>query len=127
MTSIWIVAILTSLVLVISILIERCFSILQILFKKSSVPKGAVEIDSNEHIYAHPDYVDQLQDHRQFGAETIYDALMHGLNIARDRPLFTFRQSSDQPFQSYTHKYALSFFLPNVNDFALISEKYCKS
>lgn len=109
MTSIWILGIFTSLVIVISALIERCFSIFQILFKRPLVPRGAVEIDSNEHIYAHPDCVDRLQDHRQFGAETIYDALLHGLKIARDRPLFTFRQSSDQPFQSYTHKYALGF------------------
>jgi hypothetical protein len=97
-------ATITGLVIVISTLIEFCFSFSQILFKKPLSPKGAVEIDANEHIYAHPDYTDQLQDHRSFGVETLYEAFLHGLKISRDRPLFSFRQSSDQPFKSYTYK-----------------------
>lgn len=104
MTSIVIVGILTSLVVLISTFIERFCSILQILFKKPLLPKSAVEIDSKEHIYAHPDCVNQLQDYRQFGVRTCYEAILHGLKIAKDRPLFAFRQSSNEPFQSYTHK-----------------------
>jgi len=98
------VATITGLVIAVSALIEFCFSFFQIIFKKPLSPKGAVEIDANEHIYAHPDYTDQLQDHRSFGAQTIYEALLNGLKISRDRPLFSFRQSSDQPFKSYTYK-----------------------
>ncbi len=97
-------AIITILVIAISVLIEYYFSFFQILFKKPLSPKGAVEIDANEHIYAHPDCTDQLQDIKSFGIQTIYEALLHGLKIAGDRPLFSFRQSSNQPFQSYTHK-----------------------
>jgi hypothetical protein len=104
MASIVIIGLITGLVIVISILIEYFFSLFQIIFKKSLSPKGAIEIDSNEHIYAHPDYTNRLQDHREFGAQTIYEALLHGLKIAGNRPLFSFRQSSDQPFQSYSHK-----------------------
>ncbi len=104
MASIVVVGIITGLVILISVLIEYFTSLLQIIFKKPLSPKGAVEIDSNEHIYAHPDYADRLQDHHQFGVQTIYEALLHGLKVAGNRPLFSFRQSSDQPFQSYSHK-----------------------
>ena len=41
--------------------------------------RGAVEIDSTEHSYVHPDYVDQLQDHRAFNMHTVYDAIEHGI------------------------------------------------
>ena len=105
MTSIVLIGFLTSLVVLISTFIERFCSIFQILFQKPLLPKGAVEINAEERIYAHPDCVNQLQDHRQFGVQTAYEAILHGLKIARDRPLFSFRQSSDQSFQSYTHKY----------------------
>ncbi len=104
MTSIVFAAIVTGLVIAISALIEFFFSFFQILLKKPVLPKSAVEIDPNEHIYAHPDYTHQLQDHRSFGVQTIYEVILHGLKIAADRPHFSFRQSSDQPFKSYTHK-----------------------
>jgi hypothetical protein len=104
MVSIGVIGLITGLVIGISVLIEYFFSLLEIIFKKPLLPKGAVEIDSNEHIYAHPDYTDRLQDHRDFGVETIYEALMHGLKIGGNRPLFSFRQASNQPFQSYSHK-----------------------
>ncbi len=104
MTSVIFVCITTGLVIAISALMEFCFSFLQIIFKKPLLPKGAVEIDPDEHIYAHPDYADRLLDHGSFGVKTIYEALLHGLEISRNRPLFSFRQSSDQPFQSYTHQ-----------------------
>jgi hypothetical protein len=96
--------IITALVITITVLIEYCFSFLQILFKKPLPPKGAVEIDATEHIYAHPDCVSQLQDPKSFGVQTIYEVLLHGLKIAGSRPLFSFRQSSNQPFKSYSHK-----------------------
>jgi hypothetical protein len=104
MTSILFAATITGLVIAIGVLIEFCFSFFKILLKKPLSPKGAVEIDPNEHIYSHPDYTDQLQDHRLFGVQTTYEALLHGLKIAGDRPLFSFRQSSDQSFKSYSHK-----------------------
>jgi hypothetical protein len=96
--------IITILVIAISILMEYCFSFFQILFKKPIPPKGAVEIDANEHIYAHPDYVDKLQDPSTFDVHTIYDVILHGLKNGGDRPQFSYRQSSDQPFKSYTYK-----------------------
>jgi hypothetical protein len=95
--------IITILVIAISILMEYCFSFFQILFKKPISPKGAVEIDPDEHIYAHPDYVDKLQDPSIFGVYTTYEALLHGLEIDGNRPLFSYRHSSDQPFKSYTY------------------------
>ncbi|CAF3706847.1 unnamed protein product [Adineta steineri] len=98
------VVIITVLVIIISILIEYCFSFFQILFKKPLSPKGAVEIDSNAHIYAHPDYTEKLQDPKVFGIKTIYEAILHGLKLAGDRPLFSTRQASNQPFKSHTHK-----------------------
>jgi hypothetical protein len=104
MASILFATIIGGLVLAIRVLIEFCFSFFQILFKKPLSPKGAVEIDTNEHIYAHPDYTDQLQDHRSFGVQTTHEAFLHGLKIAGNRPLFSFRQSSDQSFKSYSYK-----------------------
>lgn len=104
MASIIFAAIVTGLVMAISALSEFCFSVFEILFKKPLSPKSAVEIDTNEHIYAHPDWTDQLQDHRSFGIQTTHEAFLHGLKISGDRPLFSFRQSSDQPFKSYSYK-----------------------
>jgi hypothetical protein len=104
MTSIIFVAIITCLVTAISILIDFLFSCFQILFKKPLLPKGAIQIDTNQHIYAHPDYTHQLQDHYSFGVKTAYEAILHGFKIAANRPSISFRQSSDQPFKSYTHK-----------------------
>jgi len=94
----------TGLVIVISICLEYFCSILQIIKKKPHAPTGAVEIDANEHIYAHPKCVDKLQDHREFGVKTIFEAIENGLKLGGDRPHFSFRSSSDQPFQSYSHK-----------------------
>lgn len=104
MSSILFVSIITGLVITISILIEFFFSIFQIFFKKPLSPKGAVQIDATEHIYAHPDYAIKLEDHRAFGAKTTYEALLHGLKLSGDQPSISFRNSSDQPFQSYSHK-----------------------
>lgn len=66
--------------------------------------RGAIEIDRDEHIYVHPDYVKGLQDHQKFHLETGYDILEYGTKHYGDRPLFSFRSSSDEPFQSYTYK-----------------------
>ena len=66
--------------------------------------RGAVEIDATEHIYVHPDYVKELQDHRKFNLETAHDILEYGTKQFSDRPLFSFRSSSDEGFQSYTYK-----------------------
>jgi hypothetical protein len=98
------VAVITGLVIAISIFIERFFSLYQIIIKKPLLPKAAVEIDPVEHIYAHPDCTEQLQDHRDFGVKTVYEALLHGLRLGGDRPHFSYRTSSDQPFKSYSHK-----------------------
>jgi hypothetical protein len=97
-------AVITGVVIAISALIEFFFSLSQILFKKPVPPKGAVEIDANEHIYAHPDYVNQLQDSHAFDVQTIYEVLLRGLQKSGDRPQFSYRKSSDEPFKSYTYK-----------------------
>ncbi|CAF2518985.1 unnamed protein product [Rotaria sp. Silwood2] len=83
---------------------DYIFSLFQIIFKKPLPPTGAIEIDSKEHIYAHPDYVNELQDCSSFGVNTIYEVILHGLRLGGDRPQFSYRQSSDQPFKSYTYK-----------------------
>jgi hypothetical protein len=99
-----VVGITTGLVILISVLIEYFFQLFQIIFKKPLSPKGAVEIDPIEHIYAHPDYVDGLQDPQTFDVHTIYEVLQRGLRVSGDQPQFSYRYSSDQPFQSYTYK-----------------------
>ncbi len=104
MASTLFVAIVTGLVIAISVLIEYCFSLFKMLFKKPLPPKGAVEIDTNEHIYAHPDYADRLQDHRSFGVQTTYEAFLNGLKIDENGPFLSSRQSSNQSFKSYTYK-----------------------
>ncbi|CAF4380613.1 unnamed protein product, partial [Adineta steineri] len=38
------------------------------------------------------------------GIKTVYDAILHGIQLGGNRPHFSFRQSSDQPYKSYTHK-----------------------
>ncbi|CAF4862145.1 unnamed protein product [Rotaria sp. Silwood1] len=83
---------------------DYIFSLFQILFKKPLPPKSAVEVDPKEHIYAHPDYINGLEDLSSFGVRTIYEALLHGMQLGSDRPQFSYRQSSDQPFKSYTYK-----------------------
>ena len=98
------IAVITGLIIVISVFIEFFFSFFRIIIKKPLLPKAAVEIDPVEHIYAHPDCTEKLQDHREFGVETVYEALLHGLRRGGDRPHFSYRTSSDQPFKSYTHK-----------------------
>jgi hypothetical protein len=97
------ISIITGLVIFISVLIEFVFSFFTILFKKKLPPKGAVEIDVNEHIYAHPDYADHLQDPSTFDVNTIYEALLRGRRISPNRPHFSYRQSSNEPFKSYTY------------------------
>ena len=105
MTSFLFVGIVTGLVIAISVLIDYFVSIFDILFKKPIPTKGAVEIDPNEHIYAHPDSVGQSQDAIKFHVHTIYEGLLHGLQVGDGgRPQFSYRQSSDRPFQSYSYK-----------------------
>lgn len=98
------VAGITGLVIVITALIEHFFSIFEIIFKRPLPPRGAVEIDSNEHIYAHPDYADQLRDSRTFDVHTIYEALQRGLRLSRDKPQFSYRYASNEKFKSYTYR-----------------------
>ncbi|CAF1317846.1 unnamed protein product [Adineta steineri] len=104
MTSVIVIGIITCLVIGISTLFEYCFSLFRIIFNKVIIPTGAVEIDSKEHIYAHPDYTNGLLDLSSFGIKTVYDAILHGIQLGGNRPHFSFRQSSDQPYKSYTHK-----------------------
>ncbi|CAF0796736.1 unnamed protein product [Rotaria sp. Silwood1] len=104
MESIMSVAIITGLVIVISALMEHFFSLFQIIFKRPIPPTGAVEIDPKEHIYAHPKYTDRLLDTNTLDVKTIYEVLLHGIQLGPDRPQFSFRHSSDQPFKSYTYK-----------------------
>ena len=99
-----IAVIITVVVIAITALMEYLFSFFEILFKRPLSPKGAVEIDTVEHIYAHPDYTQQLQDPNSFDVKTVYDVLLRGQRINPDRPQFSYRSSSGQPFKSYTYK-----------------------
>ena len=96
--------IITIVVIVISFILQYCFSLLKILFKRPLPPKGAVEIDPIEHIYAHPDFTRQLKDPKTLDVTTVYDVLQRGLKLAANRPQFSFRSSSNEKFQSYTYK-----------------------
>lgn len=78
--------------------------LLKILLTKPVRRKGAVEIDPVEHIYAHPDCADKLQDFESLGLESLYDVVKEGMKNGGDRPLFSFRNSSAESFQSYTYK-----------------------
>ena len=98
------VAIVTIAVVAISLALQHFFSFFRILFTKPILSKGAVEIDPKEHIYAHPDFTDKLQDPNTLDVKTVYDTILHGLKIGADRPLFSYRQESGQPFKSYTYK-----------------------
>lgn len=104
MVSTVVLALITGLVVVISALLQFFFSIFEIIFKPRIPTKGAVEIDPKEHIYAHPDFADKLQDPHTFDVRTIYDVLQRGLRLGGDKPHFCYRQSSDQPFKSYSYK-----------------------
>ena len=99
-----VILVVTILVVVISVLLQYFFSLFEILFKKPLPPKGAVEIDSKEHVYAHPDFADHLQDPKTFEAQTIYEGYLHGVKVGGDRPQFSYRQSSSEPFKSYSYK-----------------------
>ena len=99
-----VIGIITGLVIAITALIEHFFFIFEILFKKPVKPKGAIEIDSKEHIYAHPDYPGKLQGSKSFDVHTIYDVLQRGLRLSENKPQFTYRYSSNEKFKSYTYK-----------------------
>lgn len=98
-------SVITGLIVVISTLMDYLFSFFQILFKRPMPPTGAVEIDEKEHIYAHPTCTKGLRDLSPTDAKTIHEAFLTGLRLRGDRPQYSFRQSSDQSFQSYTYKY----------------------
>ena len=72
--------------------------------KNVNASKAAVEIDSNEHIFAHPDYVNGLLDHRAFEFGTAYDVINRSVKLYGQRSMFSFRQTSREPFQSFTYK-----------------------
>lgn len=99
-----IAAIITVAAIAISIFVEKFCSILKILFTKPLKTNGAVEIDPIQHIYSHPEFTDQLENPVKFKVKTLYEILLHGLKISRDRPQFSFRSSSDEQFKSYTYK-----------------------
>ncbi|CAF2119449.1 unnamed protein product [Rotaria magnacalcarata] len=65
--------------------------------------KGAVEIDANQHIYAHPEYSNKLFDYRTCGVTTLYEIMKYASKTYGSRPFFCYRNSSDQVFQSYTY------------------------
>jgi hypothetical protein len=114
-------------VIAISALMEYLFSFFEILFKRPLSPKGAVEIDPVEHIYAHPDYTGQLQDPDSFDVKTVYEALRRGQGIDPGRPQFSYRSASDQPFKSYTYKFVS--FSPSLFhlSLSLATDKYSRS
>lgn len=84
-------------------LLEYLFSFFRIFLKKPLSPTGAVEIDLTEHIYAHPDCTQHLQETKAFGVDTLYGVLQHGIQLAAKKPLFSYREASNQSFKSYTH------------------------
>ena len=86
-----------------TVLLEYLFSFLRILLKKPLSPTGAVEIDHIEHIYAHPDCTQHLQEIKAFGVDTLYGVLQNGIQLAAKKPLFSYREASNQSFKSYTH------------------------
>ena len=104
MASCMFTAIITGLVLVITWLLNSTTKILKIIFNRRVQQTGAVEIDTKEHIYSHPDYTNKLKEFSSIGKETLYDVLRHGLKLGGDRPLFSFRNSSQEKFQSYSYK-----------------------
>lgn len=101
-------AIVAVLVIIVGYIVKST-KILKILFSKPLKPKGAVEIDKKEHIYAHPDCADKLQDFESLGLTSLYDVVMTGMKYGGDRPLFSFRNSSEEKFKSYTYTYAHSY------------------
>lgn len=104
MASFAITAVITGLVIVISLLLNSYVKLFKIIFKKPVKRKGAVEVDPVEHIYAHPECTEKLRDYSSIGIQTVYDVLLRGLKVGGDRPLFSSRKSSDEPFKSYSYK-----------------------
>lgn len=98
-----VIGLITGLVIVISVLLQFFFSIFEIIFKKPLPPKGAIEIDPVEHIYAHPDYAEKLQDPSTFDVQTIFDVIKRGVRVGQDNPQFSYRKSSEEKFQSYSY------------------------
>lgn len=104
MASFLITAIITIVVIAFTYLLNSSTKILKILFTKPVKRKGAVEIDTKERIYAHPDFADKLQDFNTIGVQTLYDVILRGLKVGGDRPQFSYRNSSDEKFKSYSFK-----------------------
>ena len=104
MASFIFVSVITGLIIAISTVINHFFSLLYILLKKPIRPRGAVEIDPIEHIYTHPDCTKGLKDYSSNCVTTAYESFLSGLRLSGDRPQFSYRQSSDEPFKSYTYK-----------------------
>jgi len=104
MASFFVTAIVTGLIIVVSYLLNSTTKIFKILFTKPIKRKGAIEIDKNEHIYANPDPIDKSDDIASTGIKTVYDVLQRGLKAGGDRPQFSYRYSSNEPFKSYTYK-----------------------
>ncbi|CAF5187283.1 unnamed protein product [Rotaria magnacalcarata] len=97
-------SVITGLIIAISSVMDYFFSLLHILFKKPMRPEGVVEIDPIEHIYVHPECTKGLKDYSSNCATTAYESFLSGLRLSGDRPQFSYRQSSDEPFKSYTYK-----------------------
>jgi hypothetical protein len=67
--------------------------------------QGAIEIDAQERIYAHPNFANNLHDHRAFGVTTAYEVIQRGNTLFADRALFSFRDHSNDRFRSFTYKF----------------------
>ena len=104
MSSFVIIALFTGLAIGISFFLNFFFAIFKILFTKPIPPKGAVEIDKKEHIFAHPDYTTKLKEFKSIGVQSLYDVLERGLRAGGDRPQFSFRNSSEEKFKSLSYK-----------------------
>ncbi|CAF4166405.1 unnamed protein product [Rotaria sp. Silwood2] len=75
----------------------------QTLITRTISSKGAIEIDANKHIYAHPDYTNELFDYKTCGITTLYEVIKHSAQVYGTRAFLSYRNSSDQTFQSYTY------------------------
>lgn len=91
--------------IVIGCTIEFLFSISKILFRKPVKSPGALLIDEKERIYAHPAYGKEFKDFKEIGVSTLYDVIATGKRRAGDdRPLFSWRNSSEEKFKSLSYK-----------------------
>lgn len=90
-----------------------CASYFRLSLHKSILRKissnGAIKLDTDQHIFTHPEYSKELFDYKKSGVTTLYEIIKRAANIYGTRPFFSYRNSFDQRFQSYTYRYIIAF------------------